>query len=247
MEVMLMESEKIYEIYTDASFDDEIKLGTYAIVVMENKKIIKAFAKKCKIKVTNSLECEVYAIFQAMNLIISNLSNGDNPKKFLLKTDCISAKEFFTCNGKKIKIFKENITIYNTMKQMNCKIKQKLKNKGDNFEISHILREDNKIAHKHSYSIFKSLKKKIPKKKKESIIIKRQDFLELLKYIDSNCSKVIIYLLQVSNDENFILQTQKDIANIVGISNRTVNKIFKILMNLNILEKIQRGKYLLLL
>ena len=242
-----MEKEKIYEIYTDASFDDETKLGTYAIVVMENKKIIKTFAKKCKIKVTNSLECEVYAVFQAMNLIVSNLSNEEEHKKFLLKTDCISAKEFFTCKGQKIKIFKENIAFYNTMKQMNNKIKQKLKDKGDHFEINHILRADNKVAHKHSYSFFKSLKKKIPEKKKESIIIKRQDFLELLQHIDSNCSKVIIYLFKVSNDENLILKTQKDIAIIIGISNGAINKIFKSLMNLNILEKIQKGKYLLLL
>lgn len=29
-----MEEEKSYEIYTDASFDDETKLGTYAIVII---------------------------------------------------------------------------------------------------------------------------------------------------------------------------------------------------------------------
>lgn len=244
---MLMEKEKTYEIYTDASFDDTIKLEIYAIVVMEEKKVIKVFGKKCKIKVTSSLECEVYAIFQAMNLIATTLLSGEEQKNFLLKTDCISAKEFFTCKGKKFKIFKDNIALYNTMKQMNNKVKQRLKDTGYTFEINHILREDNKIAHKHSYSIFKSLKKKIPKNKKESIIIKRKVFLELLRHIDSNRSKVIIYLFQVSNDENLILKTQKDIASILGISNGAVNKIFKSLISLNILEKIQRGKYLLLL
>lgn len=133
------------------------------------------------------------------------------------------------------------------MKQMNNKVKQKLKDTGYTFEINHILKADNKIAHKHSYSIFKSLKKKLPKNKKESIIIKRQVFLELLQHIYSNHSKVIIYLFQVSNDENLILKTQKDIASILGISNGAVNKIFKNLISLNILKKIQRGKYLILL
>ncbi len=110
-----MEKEKTYEVYTDASFDDVTKLGTYAIVVMEKKKVIKAFGKKCKRKMTSSLECEIFAIFQAMNLIITNLSDGLNPKRFILKTDCIAAKEF-----------KENISLYNTIKQMNNKVKQRL-------------------------------------------------------------------------------------------------------------------------
>ena len=29
-----METQKIYEIFTDASFDDVAKVGTYAIVIM---------------------------------------------------------------------------------------------------------------------------------------------------------------------------------------------------------------------
>ena len=36
-----MENEKIYTIYTDASFDEETKLGTYAIVIMQENKIVK--------------------------------------------------------------------------------------------------------------------------------------------------------------------------------------------------------------
>lgn len=33
-----MEAKKIYEIFTDASFDDVAKVGTYAIVIMQDKK-----------------------------------------------------------------------------------------------------------------------------------------------------------------------------------------------------------------
>ena len=40
-----MEQEKAYEIFTDASFDDETKLGTYAIVIIQEKKVIKSIAK----------------------------------------------------------------------------------------------------------------------------------------------------------------------------------------------------------
>lgn len=45
-----MEEEKTYEIYTDASFDDETKIGTYAIVVIQGNNIVKVISKKCRIK-----------------------------------------------------------------------------------------------------------------------------------------------------------------------------------------------------
>ena len=34
-----MEEEKAYEIFTDASFDDVTKVGTYAIVIMQENKM----------------------------------------------------------------------------------------------------------------------------------------------------------------------------------------------------------------
>ncbi len=33
-----METQKTYEIFTDASFDDVAKVGTYAIVIMQDNK-----------------------------------------------------------------------------------------------------------------------------------------------------------------------------------------------------------------
>lgn len=41
-----MNQEKPYEIFTDASFDNKTKIATYAIVIIQEKKIIKAFGKK---------------------------------------------------------------------------------------------------------------------------------------------------------------------------------------------------------
>ena len=38
---IVMEVQKAYEIFTDASFDDVAKVGTYAIVIMQEKKILK--------------------------------------------------------------------------------------------------------------------------------------------------------------------------------------------------------------
>ena len=43
-----METQKTYEIFTDASFDDVAKVGTYAIVIMQENKIVRIIAKKCK-------------------------------------------------------------------------------------------------------------------------------------------------------------------------------------------------------
>lgn len=58
-----MEEEKSYEIYTDASFDDETKVGTYAIVIIQGNNILKVISKKCRIKIEKSTECEIFAIF----------------------------------------------------------------------------------------------------------------------------------------------------------------------------------------
>ncbi len=44
--MIIVEVQKTYEIFTDASFDDVAKVGTYAIVIMQGKKILKIIAKK---------------------------------------------------------------------------------------------------------------------------------------------------------------------------------------------------------
>lgn len=89
-----MEEEKTYEIYTDAIFDDETKLGTYAIVIIQGNNIVKVIAKKCKIRLEKSTECEKFAIFQAINVILSNLLNNNKIQKFWIRTDCLSARDF---------------------------------------------------------------------------------------------------------------------------------------------------------
>ena len=39
-----------YDIYTDASFDNQSKIATYAIVVMFENKILKSFSKYWELK-----------------------------------------------------------------------------------------------------------------------------------------------------------------------------------------------------
>ena len=51
-----MEKESTYVIYTDASFDDFTKIGTYSIIIMKDNKIKKRIAKRCRIQLNNATE-----------------------------------------------------------------------------------------------------------------------------------------------------------------------------------------------
>ena len=66
-----MNEEENFIIYTDASFDEKSKIGTYGIIVIKDDNTIKTITKKCRIQMNNSIECEVFAIYQAINLILS--------------------------------------------------------------------------------------------------------------------------------------------------------------------------------
>lgn len=240
-----MEEQKTYEIFTDASFDDVTKVGTYAIVIMQEKEILKIIAKKCNTQLENSIECEVFAIFQAINLIQGSLLKKKIAQKFWLRTDCIVARDFFIENNNKIKLFEGNLTLFNTIKQTYERIKRKLSKKDCSFRLKWIPREINKVAHKHSYLAFQKLK--ITNNKSDIVLIDRYSFLKLLKEFNSNRYKVISYLFQISNEEKLILSTQSEIAKNLEISTYTVNKILKEFINLNILVKIKNGKYSLLI
>lgn len=240
-----MEAQKIYEIFTDASFDDITKVGTYAIVIMQEKKILKIIAKKCNIQLENSTECEVFAIFQAINFIQGSLLKKNITQKFWLRTDCVVARDFFTEDENKIKVFENNLTLSNTIKQTYERIKKALSKKDCSFRLRWIPREINKVAHKHSYSAFQKLKMK--NNKNDIILIDKYTFLDLLQKFNSNYYKVISYLYQISNEEKIILKTQSEIAKTLELSIYNINNIFKELIKLNILGKIKNGKYILLI
>lgn len=130
-----MEVQKAYEIFTDASFDDVAKVGTYAIVIMQEKKILKIIAKKCNVQLENSTECEVFAIFQAINLIQGSLLKENITQKFWLRTDCVVARDFFIEDKNKVKVFESNLTLSNTIKQTYERIKQALSKKDCSFRL----------------------------------------------------------------------------------------------------------------
>ena len=198
-----METQKIYEIFTDASFDDVAKVGTYAIVIMQENKIVRIIAKKCNVQLENSTECEVFAIFQAINLIQGSLLNKNITQKFWLRTDCVVARDFFIEDESKIKVFENNLTLLNTIKQTYKKKKKTLSKKDCSFRLRWIPRESNKIAHKHAYSAFQKLK--TTNNKKDIVLIDIDSFLRLLQGFNSNQYKVISYLFKNSNEQKVIL------------------------------------------
>lgn len=240
-----METQKTYEIFTDASFDDVAKVGTYAIVIMQEKKILKIIAKKCNIQLENSTECEVFAIFQAINLIQGSLLKKNITQKFWLRTDCVVARDFFIEDENKIKVFENNLTLLNTIKQTYERIKKTLSKKDCSFRLRWIPRESNKVAHKHAYSAFQKLK--TTNRKKDIVLIDRYSFLKLLQEFNSNQYKVISYLFINSNEQKLILKTQSEIAEKLELSTYSINKILKEFIKLNILGKIKNGKYILLI
>ena len=89
-----MEIQKRFEIFTDVSFDDVTKEGTYSIVIMQEKVELKTIARKCNVKSKNSLESEIFGIFQAINYITGSLLKKGKVQKFLVTTDCAVAKDF---------------------------------------------------------------------------------------------------------------------------------------------------------
>lgn len=66
-----MEKEATYVIYTDASFDDFTKIGTYAVIIIQGNKVLKRTAKRCRIQMKSATECEIFAIYQALNIILN--------------------------------------------------------------------------------------------------------------------------------------------------------------------------------
>ncbi len=236
-----MEQEKAYEIFTDASFDDKAKVGTYAIVIIQEKKVIKSIVKKCNIQLESSTECEVFAIFRAINVIEGSLLRKNETQKFWLRTDCAVAKDFFIEKNSNIKIFKGNEELSNIIKKSYNRIKKRLAKKDCSFRLMWIPRDANKIAHKYSYSGFQKLKQ--TNYKKDIVLIDKKSFLEILQKFNSKQCKIIIYLFQISNENKFILKTQSEIAESLEIPISYINKTFQELIKLNVLEKVKNGKY----
>ncbi len=240
-----MKKIKKYNIYTDASFDEKCNIATYSIIIMLENKILKAYSKKSRIEIKNSTEIEIFAVYQAMNLILScYIKKGEN-QIFCINTDCMQVPIFFE-NSKKMKIFKHNESIKIDMIKTYNVICTKLNKNNCNFALKYISRNLNKIAHKQTYNMLKRIKKvsKI-NVSKEDILINKNIFCEILSSFNKRQISIIIYLLNISNENGLIEMTQREIANDLNVSITTISKTIKKLDKLKILEKVKNGKYLL--
>ena len=240
-----MKKIKKYNIYTDASFDEKYSIATYSIVIMLENKILKSYSKKSRIEIKNSTEIEVFAVYQAMNLILSCFIKKNEKQIFCINTDCTQVPIFFE-NNKKMKIFKHNESIKIDMIKTYNVICTKLSKNNCSFALKYISRDLNKIAHKQTYNMLKRIKKvsKI-NVSKEDILINKNIFCEILSSFDKKQISIIIYLLNISNENGLIEMTQSEIANNLKVSIATISRTIKKLNKLKILEKVKNGKYLL--
>lgn len=243
-----MEKQKKYNIYTDASFDNKNSIATYSIIVMSENKVLKSYSKKSRIEIKNSTEIEVFAVYQAMNLILSCYISQTEYQVFCINTDCTQVPIFFENKNNKMKIFKHNDDIKKDMLKTYNVISTKLSRRNCSFSLKWITRDFNKVAHKQTYNMLKRIRK-VNKLNvsKEDVLINKNILCEILSSFDKRQISVILYLLNNVDPNGLILMTQKMIAESLNISISVINKIIKELSQLKIIEKIKNGKYLLLI
>lgn len=237
-----------YDIYTDASFDNQGKIATYAIVVMFENKILKSFSKASKIEIKNSTEIETFAVYQAINLILSCYINKNQNQIICINTDCAQVPDFFQNKKSKVKIFQNNSEMIETMKKAYNVVKTKLSGENSNFILKWISRDMNKIAHKQTYNMLKRVRKiKNFENTKEDILINKSIFCSLLSNYDKNQYLILVYLLNILDNEGLIKITQKVVSEQLNLTLSIVNKKFKQLIELKVLEKVRNGRYMLLI
>ena len=237
-----------YDIYTDASFDNQSKIATYAIVVMFENKILKSFSKASKIEIKNSTEIETFAVYQAINLILSCYINKNENQIICINTDCVQVPDFFQNKKSKVKIFQNNSEMIETMKKAYNVVKTKLSGENSNFILKWISRDMNKIAHKQTYNMLKRVRKiKNFENTKEDILINKNIFCSLLSNYDKNQYLILVYLLNILDNEGLIKITQKVVSEQLNLTLSIVNKKFKQLIELKVLEKVRNGRYMLLI
>lgn len=243
-----MKKQKRYNIYTDASFDDKSSVATYSIIIMSENKILKSYSKKSRIEIKNSTEIEVFAVYQAMNLILSCYINKSESQVFCINTDCTQVPAFFENKNNKMKIFKHNEDIKRDMIKTYNVISTKLSKKNCSFSLKWITRDLNKIAHKQTYNMLKRVRK-VNKLNvsKDDVIIDKKIFCEILANFDKRQLSIILHLLNNVGQDSLILTTQKALAENLNVSISITNKTIKELNQLKIIEKVKNGKYILLI
>ena len=122
--------------------------------------------------------------------------------------------------------------------------KKVFKNEGS-FSLTWIPREANKMAHKWSYIAFQRLRGY--NEKKEVLLIDKSSFLEILLNGKREQNEIIKYLFFNSNEHKIILKTQKEMSDALNIPISTINRILNKLIELDVLEKVKNGMYVILI
>lgn len=135
-----------------------------------------------------------------------------------------------------------------TMKKAYNVVKTKLSGENSNFILKWISRDMNKIAHKQTYNMLKRVRKiKNFENTKEDILINKNIFCSLLSNYDKNQYLILVYLLNILDNEGLIKITQKVVSEQLNLTLSIVNKKFKQLIELKVLEKVRNGRYMLLI
>lgn len=243
-----MKRQKKYNIFTDASFDPKNNIATYSIIIMTENKILKSFSKRSRIEIKNSTEIETFAVYQAMNLILSCYINKKESQLFCINTDCSQVPIFFENENSKMRIFKNNEDIKKDMIKTYNVICKKLSKKDCGFTLKWISRDLNKIAHNHTYNMLKRIRKnKNFKNSKDDLLINKDTFCEILSNFNKSQYSILIYLFNISNQEGLVLITQKEVSETLNISISITNKTFCKLKEMKVLEKLKNGRYMLLI
>lgn len=237
---MQLKETKSCEIYTDASFDDNTKLATYSIVITSQEKVLEVFSKRCKLNVEKSTECEIFAIYQAMSLILAKYLVKNKYQEFLIKTDCQSARNFFVCKDVQVKVFEYNPDISVMMLNVYKKLCKKLSGKNRNFEIKWISEKENKLAHQYTYSTFQKVKKDMKQLNKNSIkdeivVLEKKHLLKIINELSANQRKVLCYFIERKTNNGMIKFNEEDVAENLNLSKNTATRAITVLKNLNII------------
>lgn len=131
------------------------------------------------------------------------------------------------------------------IKHIYKQICKKLLKTGCSFTLKWIPREANKIAHKYSYTAFQKIK--CINEKNEILVINQKSFVKILTNFNKSQCEIILYLINNINQKKLVEITQKQIAEILNIPISTINKSFRELIELNIIEKVKNGEYGLLI
>jgi hypothetical protein len=175
-----------------------------------------------------------------MNIIESNLIKQIKHQKFMIKTDCEGAKQILEKPSNKV--FKQNIELYNQIKETYQRILIKAQADNKDFLLQWIPRDKNKKAHKCAYNALKNFKLQ----GSNILITEGKKLLKVLKKFNTKQCKVLIYLYLMANENKEIYKTQAEVSNSLEIAPSSICKIYKELISLKILKKVSNGKYLLL-